>query len=388
MKVRCERENLIKGIQTVARGVSSKNTIQILNGILITAKDNELIFNSTDLEIAIEYRDEMIIEEEGSIVIPGKYFSDIVRKLPNTEILLISENNTLKILYNNSEININGYDGEEFPLLPELDGSIKGNMDYDILKEIVKITSIAVSYDESRPVFTGILMQINDNKINFVATDTHRLALKESVWMIDSDLKEGSFIVPNRVLQEVTKVQADDNELVEIVISDKQIKFAIGNTIIVSRLIEGQYPMYKQVIPGANKVKTVSYVDNQILLETLDRASIMVKDQYKERSGNVRLSVEDNVMNINSNSPELGKIHEEILVHTEGENIDLSLNSRYLMDVLKVIDSDIIKIDFTGNVSPIIIRMKDDDSYLYLALPIKTMSWEGKQYVPWIFKVS
>ena len=372
MKIKCQRNNLLKGLQTVFRAVSTKNTLPSLSGILLVADKDSLTFQATDMEIAIQYREEDFeLEEAGSLVLPGRYFFEIAKKLPDTELSLVVQNHTLMIKYENSEIEINGFDPEEFPVLPQVKGNIRGIFNLETLKQNLREVIIATSLDESRPIFTGILMEIEQERVNFIATDTHRLAFKKSAWEFEGEQEKAAVVIPNKILQEILKLGGEDNPNIKIFVDENQICFSVDSSLFISRLIEGKFPGYQQVIPAEEKIKTRVVVNGNHLLAILERATVMSRDQSGSRIGKVRLQIKGENMVVDSQSLEVGRIHEELPIYFEGEEMELYLNSRYLLDILKVADDDEIMMDLTGSMSPLILRRKDDASYLYLALPVK-----------------
>lgn len=372
MKIKCEKTNFLKGLQTVAKAVSAKNTIYALSGILIIAKDQELIFRATDIEIAIEYKDsDITVVEEGSLIIPGRYILEIAKKLPEGEIELTSEGYTFIIRYGSSEITVNGLDKEEFPDFAEVDGDVSGIFSLYRFERDIKEVAVAASADESRPLFTGVLFEIDGENVNFVATDTHRLAMKKSSWVATGKETSISVVVPNKILQEIIRTDMEEDSKLEVVIGMKQISFRYENTLYISRLIEGKFPNYHQVIPEEDRIKSVAEVDASYLLSTLERAFILSKELVREHVGRVSITLANDYLTVDSRSPEMGHIHEEIPVLQQGEDMSLVFNARYLLDILRVIESETILMKFTGSNTPLVLGRKDDESYTYLALPLK-----------------
>ena len=372
MKIKCEKSSFLRGLQAVAKAVSNKNTVYALNGILITAKDNELIFSATDIEIAIEYREkDVTVVEEGSLIVPGRYVLEIAKKLPDTELELDSEGYTFFIRYGTSEITVNGMDKDEFPDFPVVEGEVRGVFPLYRFERDIREVAVAASGDESRPIFTGVLFEINGEEINFVATDTHRLAMKKSSWLAKGSQGEASVIVPNKILQEIIRLEAADDSLIEIVVGKKEISFRFENSLFISRLIEGKFPNYHQVIPAEDKIKAVAEVDAGYLLSTLERAFVLSKEMIREHVGRVNIALVNDSLTVDSRSPEMGHIHEEIPVIQQGEDMALMFNARYLLDILRVLDSDTVMMRFTGVNTPLLLGRKDDTGYVYLALPLK-----------------
>lgn len=372
MKIKCEKSNFLKGLQTVAKAVSAKNTIYALSGILMTVKGQEMIFRATDIEIAIEYRDsDLTVMEEGSLIIPGRYILEIAKKLPEGEIELSSEGYTFNIRYGSSEITVNGLDKEEFPDFPVVEGDVAGIFSLYRFEKDIKEVAVAASADESRPLFTGVLFEIDGQNVNFVATDTHRLAMKKSSWVLTGKENSVSVVVPNKILQEIVRNDFEEDSKLEVVIGMKQISFRHENTLYVSRLIEGKFPNYHQVIPEAERIKAVAEVDASYFSATLERAFILSKELVREHVGRVSIALANDMLTVDSRSPEMGHIHEEIPVLQQGEDMSLVFNARYLLDILRVIESETIVMRFTGANTPLVIGRKDDEGYIYLALPLK-----------------
>lgn len=367
MKILCSKENLLYGVNVVQRAVSSKNPLPILSGILFRTEENHLVLTATDLEIGIECRVPVTVVQPGSIVIPAKYITELVKKLPDAKIELATNNESLvaNIKYGVSELEIKGLPAEEYPLLPEVDASSQIKIVGDIFKTMVKQVGFATSTDSNRPIFTGVLLETEENNLTMVATNTHRLTWSKRA-VAHAGTEKVSIIVPVKTLNEVSKLVTDDEELV-IFITDNQILFQVKDIRVISRLIDGQFPNYHQVIPTGYKTRI--RIKTSDLADSSDRAALMAR----EGSNIIKLSVKNHVMEINSNSPDFGKIHEELPVLLEGEETQIAFNSKYLLDVLKIINTDEIFMDLTGSLSPGIIRPADVDNYLCLILPLRTV---------------
>ncbi|MDO4541618.1 MAG: DNA polymerase III subunit beta [Bacillota bacterium] len=373
MKIKCSKDDLLRGLNSVYRAVSAKNTIYGLGGILLQAEAGEMIYKATDLEIAIEYRDKNIeIEEEGSIIVPGRYFMEIAKRLPDEEILFSTDGYSLYIRYSGSEITVNGYDQEEFPAFPQVTGEVRGSFNLADFQKDIKEVSIAGAYDESRPILTSVLFEIEGPEINMVATDTHRLAVKKTVWQNTGEKENAKALIPARVLREIAKSSLDEDERMEVVIGESQISFSLGNTLFISRLVEGKFPNYQPVIPAEEGFIAKAEISVSHFISTLDRAAVMVKDQAREKAGRVKLTLENENLTVRSHNTDVGKMSEAIPVFQEGQDLELVVNSRYFLEFLAVVDSDTIIIKFTGPSTPIVMIPKDEENYLYLALPLRT----------------
>lgn len=367
MKILCTRENLLYGVQVVQRAVSSKNTLPILSGILIKSQDNRLYLSSTDLELGINCSIPVQVVEEGSAVLPARIFAEIVRRLPDTMIELEMQNGskTMTIHYNPSQITINGMDPDEFPVIPDLDENVSIVIKAAIFKSMVKQVAFATAMDDNRPLFTGILVVCENDTIKMIATDTHRLAYRTGITASATD-NTYQAIIPAKALVEVSRLIQDENESVQILMTKSQVLFRFGDITLISRLIEGQFPNYKQVIPTSCKTKV--RLSTKALLESVERASLLAK----EGSNIIKLKIDQDNLIITSSSQEIGKVYEEVQIEVQGEETQIAFNSKYLIDALKVVDSEEILLELTGSLSPGVVRPVESGNYLYLILPVRT----------------
>jgi len=364
MEILCTREDLLKGVNTVQKAVSTKSTLPILQGIKLKTADNSLWFEATDLELSIRCCLSVTVQGEGQVVLPAKLFSEIVRRLPDGDLRVVSSDNNIDIYYDHSNFIINGFDPEEYPEIADIPSPEPIMLPSALFKDMIKQTIFACAVDESRPVFTGLLLHIDKENISLIATDTHRLAYSRSV--IPGNEKEFKGIIPAKAMHEVYRL-LDDDELLTIKYNKSRVIFEFGSIQIFARLIEGQFPNYKQVIPQSCNTKIL--VNGKKFLDTVERASLLSRDNYL-RTNTVRFSVENNAIIINQYS-EMGKISEQIDIEQEGEDFTISFNAKYITDVLKVIDTEQVIIEASGSYSPAVFRPVKDDSYLYLALPLR-----------------
>ncbi|MDS1029829.1 DNA polymerase III subunit beta [Bacillota bacterium LX-D] len=373
MKINIRQDELLAGVQVVQRAISSKSTLPILNGIYLSAQNGLLYLRATDLEIGIEYSVAVEVIEEGTTVLPAKYFAEIVRKLPNMEITLENkeDSNLFKITYGTSEVELNTYDHKEYPVLPKIEGLYNLQVNPELLVNAIKFVSIAASSDASRPIFTGILLEITERGfINLVATDTHRLAYRQVNFNNESaENLNLSLIIPSRALNELSRIIRPEEEILEIQIAEKLTLFKTQNVMLISRLIEGQFPEYQEVIPkeftSQIRVLTKGFRDS------LERAALLSKDDLKTRSNVIKLNAQGNTLTISSQSAEIGKIHEEIPIYLNGEEIEIAFNAKYLIDVLRVMDQEEIYLNLKGALSAGVIKPTDNNNYLFLVLPVR-----------------
>lgn len=366
MKFFCTKNDLLTGVNTVQKAVSSKSTQPILQGILIKAENQKLTFAATDLEIGILCDTPANILTEGKMVVPARLFSEIVRKLPDTQLSIELRDYTLLIEYDQSNINLKGYDPEEFPLFPELADAESFTMPTALLKTMIKQTVFACSSEGSRPVFTGTLMQVESGTVRLIGTDTHRLAYRIAEIPENPELHFYG-IIPSKTMSEIYRLLKDEDEIINIRFNKNQVEFEFGSVRLLSRLIDGQFPNYKQAIPQMCETKT--YLSVRSFLEAVERASLMAKDNHV---GNiVRLVLKEDAMNIAQTS-EMGKIQEQIPIRLDGKELGISFNAKFILDVLKILDTDEILMELSGPFSAAVIRPLEDPNYLYLLLPVRT----------------
>ncbi len=366
MKITTVKENLLYGVQTVQKAVSAKNPLPVLTGILFKTEGNVLKMTATDLEIGIECYVPVTTIEEGTVVIPAKYITEIVRKLPDVPIDLGSDDTTniVTINYNTSEVKLNGFSPNDYPSFPTVESDVTFEISTQVLRETLKQVTYATSVDENRPIFTGVLFEIKENMLTLVATDTHRLALKKLT--LNQLLPSTNVIIPGRTLNELTRIiSANDDEVIKITIGSNQALFKLQDTTIVSRLIEGQFPAYEQVIP--NKYKSRFRIKVKELLDSTERAALLTKTGSQV----IKLNVQQDLLSINA-STEIGGIHEEIKVYFEGEPIQIAFNARYLTDVLRALEQEEIYFELNGPLSPGVIKPIEQDDYLSLILPVRS----------------
>ena len=367
MKIICEKEKILKGINSVINGVSSKTTMPILEGILIQTNDNEIKLTSYDLEIGIEYILDANVIEQGNTVVNAVMFSEIIRKLPNADIQIkLNENNLLEIECEGSLYKLATMNPEEFPELPKIniDNSVK--LEQTTLKNMIRKTIFAVSTEENRPIFTGCLFEVVENKLNIVAIDGFRLAVKSK------EIEEASnfsSVIPGKTLNEVNKIISDSFEMVTVGIAKNQALFEMENCKIVTRLLDGEFLNYKNTIPA--EWETRIKVNRSLLQNCFERIMLISASSIeKEKKYPVKINIEVGKVTI-SCSNQTGDAKEEILVDTEGKDLEIGFNPRFFIDALKAIDDEEVYVEFGTNRSPCIIKPIEEGDYLYMILPIK-----------------
>lgn len=377
MKFIIQRDQLIDNVQHVMKAISSRTTIPILTGIKIIATNEGLTFTGSDSDISIESfvpkeedGTELVeIKQSGGVVLNARFFSEIVRKLPEdtVEIEVLGHHQTI-IRSGQAEFNLNGQDHDEYPHLPQIDEKHVFSLQADLLKTLIRQTVFAVSTSETRPILTGVNWEIEKGVLTCAATDSHRLAVRTTPVDIDESVAYNA-VIPGKSLLELSKILDDTSDLVEIIFTENQVIFKSKHLLFFSRRLEGNYPDTSRLIPTDNKTNLV--LDSKEFLHAIDRASLLAR---AEKNNVVKLAtVENQTIEISSNTPEIGNVMEQIKSHSiEGEELKISFSAKYMMDALKALEGSEVKINFTGAMRPFVIRSVGDDTILQLILPVRT----------------
>ncbi|MBQ9019524.1 MAG: DNA polymerase III subunit beta [Bacilli bacterium] len=374
MKFTIKREILLEALNKVSKAISTKNLIPVLAGIKFELKKKKLILTASDNDITIQTTIESIkeeefkIENEGSIVITGKYILDIVRKLPD-EYINIEVIDDLKILIytENSEFNLNGISESEYPNIGLEESKKKIDIKSSILKSIVVQTAFASSNEESKPVLTGINFNIVGDILECNSTDSYRLARKVVKLNKVSD-ENYNIVIPSRNLIEFTRILDGEMEDVELHIFNNKILFKTGNLKFESRLINGTYPNTSNLLPEDSLVIVSTSLSD--FYNVIDRVSILTSDKEKNI---VTLETEGNTLILKSSSVEIGRVEEKMIIKKNNdENIKISFSAKYMMEALKSFSTESVDIHFVGEIKPILIKSKEDETLTQLVLPIRT----------------
>ncbi len=361
MKFKVDKAILLGGIQTVQNVITPKSALPILSNILIETHSNGLRLTATDLDIGVTCFIPVDIEEPGAITIPAKRFNDIVRELPADQVSLSTKKNNLVIIETEScQFKIMGLSREEFPKLPEFKDKEVIKLDQGALKTILNLTSFAVSFDETRYVLNGILFKIEKGILTLVATDGKRLAIVEKKLAQEND-KSVNIIVPIKTIHELNRNLKDEGEL-SLILSNNQALFDLGQVVVISRLIEGEFPDYRQVIPPVSENKII--VDRWQFLLAVKRAALLATPDYQA----VKLEVFKERMVVSKSTPDIGESREELAVEYHGKEMVIGFNPVYLIDVLKNLTDDAVGLEVTDSEKPGVIRV---DGYAYVVLPMR-----------------
>lgn len=365
MKFKCEKNQLQEGISIVQKAITGKSTLPVLQGIYIQAIGNELKLIGSDIDLSIDTKVTAVVEQNGSIVVDSKLFGEIIKKLPNDTIEIRTlENNTIEITCQRSIFNLTHMSAEDFPNLPQINEDMIFSISQRTLKNMIRGTIFAIAQDETRPILTGVLFEINEKKLNLVALDGYRLALKNEIVENEHSLNA---VIPGKTLSEVSKILEEIDEIVNITFTPNHILFSINKTKVISRLLEGEFIKYNSIIPEEYNLKITAKRTN--LLECIERASLLAKEG---NTNLVKFEIEEDNLIITSNS-QLGKVKEELNIILQGQPLQIAFNSKYLIDVLKIMEEEEVVMQLNSSVSPCIIKNKDIDSCTYLILPVRLL---------------
>ncbi|MDT0786203.1 DNA polymerase III subunit beta [Staphylococcus pseudintermedius] len=375
MEFSIQRDYFITQLNDTLKAISPRATLPILTGIKIDATNEGIVLTGSDSEISIEITipnqvdgQEIInVVEPGSVVLPGRFFVDIIKKLPGKEVKL-STNEQFQTLITSahSEFNLSGLDPDQYPLLPQVSSDDALQLPVKVLKNIIAQTNFAVSTSETRPVLTGVNWLIQQNELLCTATDSHRLAVRKL--KLEEEIEDKNVIIPGKALAELNKIMTDSEDHIDIFFASNQVLFRVGNVNFISRLLEGHYPDTSRLFPENYEIKLG--LNNSDFYHAIDRASLLARE-----GGNnvIKLSTGDTQIELSSTSPEIGTVKEEVTANdVEGGNLKISFNSKYMMDALKAINNEEVEVEFFGTMKPFILKPKDDDTVTQLILPIRT----------------
>lgn len=363
MKILFNKASLLQGVNIVLKAVPSRTTMPILECILIDATANEIKFTTNDMELGIETKVEGEILERGKIAIDAKMFSDIVRKLPDNEVMIDTDENFNAIITcEKAKFNISSKSGDDFSYLPFIERDKFITISQFGLKEVIRQTIFSISDNESKKLMTGELFEVNDNILKVVSLDGHRISIRKVE--IENNNNSMKVVVPGKTLIEISKILSNEVEdKVNIFFTSNHILFEFDNTIVVSRLIEGEYFKIDQMISSDYETKVV--INKKEFLNCIDRATLLVKEGDKKP---IIINITDGAVELKVTSP-LGSMNEEIDITKEGKDILIGFNPKFLIDALRVIDDEEVNIYLVNSKAPCFIR-DNEEKYIYLILPV------------------
>jgi DNA polymerase-3 subunit beta len=362
MKFSVSTEKLLAGLQTVQNVVSTRTTLPILSNVLLQAVGGQLRLTTTDLDVGVSGVIDAQIEKEGGTTLPARRLATIVRELPAAEVQVeIDSKNIASIRCGQSFFKILGLPEEEFPPLPRFDDAKTFTISQQALRDALKKTSYAISTDETRYVLNGILFSFKENKLTMVATDGRRLALVD-LEMEFPRSQEADIIVPTKCVTELARLLGDEGD-VKMSVGENQVAFEIGATLLVSKLIEGNYPNYRQVIPGEAKERVT--LEREIFFNAVHRVSLL----SSEKSNSVKLVFSKNNLEIAANTPDVGEAKESLAIAYKGRDLAIAFNPEFLQAPLRNLSNDEVYLDLIDEMSPGVIKIQSP--FLYVLMPMR-----------------
>ena len=364
MNIICSQFKLNETLNIVTKAVSSKSSLPVLEGIYLEAENGKLKLVSNDLEIGIETYIDADVLTPGKVVLNAKMLSGIIKNLPDERVSIsVNDNLMTTIKAGNAKFEILGISHKDFPALPEIDATYSISLNQGVFKNMINKTSFAVSHREDKPVLRGCLLEINPGRIRMVALDGYRLAMREE--KIEGDFDPLSIIIPEKALNELTKILKDDEEVL-INITGKQAYFICDNFKLVTRLIEGEYIKYESVIPKSFEIDITCPIMEMV--HCVYRASLIITNDLNKSP--IKMNFFDDTINISCET-NAGKVDDIILTNTKGANLEIGFDNNYLMDALRACDGDIIRMGLNKSISPLVITPEEGDNFLQLILPVK-----------------
>jgi len=363
MKLSIARGELLDSLGVVAKALSSRTTLPLLSGVLVTALGDRIVLQSTDLEISIKDTVGANVEEAGSVVLPGRLLADVVRSLPESAVRIeTSSFDQVKVTCGTASFSLRSLPPEDFPKFPEVSPEKKITIPTAVLHGLVKKVGKAVSRDEARPILTGVLMVIDGLKVRAVATDSYRLAVAEA------DLEEPvdervEVVIPGKTLEEIPRL-AGDSETISVGITENQIVFEFGHSVYVTRRIEGTFPNYRQLIPQGGETRvTVSRLEIE---EAAKRVSLLA-----QHNAPVRLRISDSTLTLTAQTQDVGEATEDLMVTTEGESLEIAFNHSFLVDGIASSDDDSLVFVASSPLKPGVFRSPEGEGFTYLIMPVR-----------------
>ena len=364
----CNKSDLIKGVGTVSKAVSVRTTMPILECILMEAEGNTLTMVGNDMDLGIQTTIEARIKEEGTIAVNAKLFSEIIRKLPDDDVYIeTDERFNMTIRCAKSKFQLSGQDGSEFPALPQVESDNGFVISQGTFKDMIRQTIFSIAAEDTgRPVLTGELIDVRDGYMYLVAVDGFRISVRRTEINCPNAFK---VIVPGKALSEINKIlESEEEAMMQVVFTGKYIMFTMNNAIVVTRLLDGEYLQYERNLSMSFTTKVL--IGRRELQDSIDRAALISRES---KNSPVRLEIGEDTMIITSNA-EKGSAYEEVPLTKDGPGLSVAFNPRYYLEALRSIDDDEVEILYASSLNPCIIQSKDSDDYKYFILPIRLHS--------------
>jgi len=368
MKLSIARGALLDSLSVVTKALSSRTTLPILSGILLTASDGAVVLQATDLEISIRDSSPADVEEHGAAVVPGRLLADVVRKMPDVAIRIETTSfDKISVSCRSEKAGVISFElrtlaADDFPRFPEVEPDKSIDLPSSLLGSMVRQVSKAVSRDEARPILTGVLLVVDGPEIRMVATDSYRLAIRTSTLEVPA-AERIEVVVPGKSLEEVPKI-AGSSETVTMGVSSNQIVFRVGETTYVTRRIEGTFPNYKQLVPSEGE--TTMTVDRVEILEAIQRVSLLA-----QHNAPVRMKIADNTLTLSAVTQDVGEASEDLMVEATGNPLEIAFNHAFLLDAAGSSDDERLTFIATNPLKPGVFSSAGSGEYVYLIMPVR-----------------
>lgn len=364
MRFYIDTKELNAGLSTIIKALSNRTTIGVLEGVYIQTLDNGIMMKCSDLSLQIETVLNATIEENGSIVLPGRIFFEMAKRFPGETTEIHTEGSTTYITSGRSRTSLQAMDADDYPDMPSLAVKHEFELSQAVIKNMIKASIFSIAQDDIKPILTGVLLKVQEDLVSMVALDGYRLAMAKV--HIPQMIDEMKVVIPGKSLSELNRILSDDeNEKAKITVTRTHITFDLGYTVVITRLMDGEFIKYDQILPHEHT--TLVRINRPDFLEGIERASLMAREG---KNNLIKLSFVQQKVTITANS-ELGRTSEDVAANITGNDIDIAFNARYLSDVLRSVEDEEIYMEFTNNISPCIIKPIRGDFYYYLILPVR-----------------
>ena len=364
MKFYLDAKDLTAGVLSVIKALPLRATMPILDGVFIEATQDGVHLKCSDLMLQKECILPATVEEEGKAIVPAKLFCEIVRKLPDSTAEINLNAKTVEINCGRAKSSIQSIDYEDFPEMRFAGETYTLKMDHTECRDMIQQTVFATAQDDSKPILTGVLMEIGES-LTIVATDSFQFAMRSAP--LKEALPERSIVVPSKTILEIARMMDETEGDAELTFTKTHVKVDVNQSVLIARLLDGDYIKYKQILPKDHKTRVL--IDKNELMESIDRAQLMAR----EGNNNIIMSFHNNKLNITANSF-VGKINEEMDVQINGEDIDIAFNPKFCMNILKCIPDEKIYMDFNTSISPAVIKPASKEGFYYLIVPVRIYS--------------
>jgi DNA polymerase-3 subunit beta len=365
MKFSVARSELLDALSVAGKGMSARSTLPILSGVLLTVKDGELQLEATDLEVSVRKTSPVLSESEGSVVIPGRLLSEIIRSLPEAAVTIETDGDLAHVRCQQSSFTVKTLNAKDFPKFPQVAIEKSFRLSSAALSEAVRKVSRSVSRDETRATLTGVLVVVDGPMLRMVATDSYRLAVSE-VNLDESAPESIEVVIPGKALDEVSRLGSEATEVL-VGLSENQVVFTLGSTTFVTRRIEGNFPNYRQIIPKDSA--THVEIQGEELISAVKRVSLMALHNSPIK---LAVNVADQTLSLSAATQDVGDASEDLMVKVEGEDVGIAFNHSFLMDGLNSTGEETVRLEIKGQDKPGLIKSGAGDDFLYVLMPVRT----------------